>query len=756
MPAKVVLMTDELEKLKQAFKADRDQQPAAAPREAAISAAMDAFDEESAAARQGSGVWDRLRDTGNAVYHTIFGRRSMNTTAPSLKPYLLGGVSLAVISLAVLNVENLQLMKPELADMKVAESEQVKDMAIGGSNTPAPATVPLEEKVAGNKNAQVGAERRKSEADALRSDDVAGQGATVTQFDAPASLPAESGGKREREAVSSQLEKQLARTERGIARVEELIAQNQKRRLSEPSGSTLNSNKYRVAGKKKQDESSVASRIAPAPVDNIQPGYYRDQGRDKFNEVVSNPVKQVKQEPVSTFSIDVDTASYSFIRSSLNNGVLPPSNAVRIEEMMNYFPYDYELPDDREAPFATHATVMPTPWNTETKLLHIGIKGFDLPKSEKPRSNLVFLIDTSGSMNAPNKLPLLVNSFKLLLNTLDPDDTVSIVTYAGRAGTVLKPTKVADKAEILNSLNRLRSGGSTAGGAGISQAYQLAEQNYDKAGVNRVILATDGDFNVGITDPGELKGFVERKRKTGISLSVLGFGRGNYNDGLMQTLAQNGNGNAAYIDSLSEARKVLVEEAGSTLFTIAKDVKIQVEFNPTVISEYRLIGYETRLLKRQDFNNDRIDAGEIGAGHTVTAIYELTPVGSSAVMVDSLRYQDESTSETAAAVKKSGEYGFLKLRYKLPDGRKSKLLSFPISQENEIAAVGQAGTEVRFASAVAAFGQLLRGGRFTGEYSYDEVIQLAQGAKGSDEFGYRAGFINLVRLARSATGLDKQ
>ena len=362
------------------------------------------------------------------------------------------------------------------------------------------------------------------------------------------------------------------------------------------------------------------------------------KSRDAFEKYQANLPTSVTETPVSTFSIDVDTSSYSFLRASINRGQLPPREAIRLEEMINYFPYDYEAPNSADEPFKANVTVTSNPWNEDTKLMHIGIKGYVPKQSEKPRSNLVFLIDTSGSMRSPNKLPLLINSFKLLLNTLDEDDTVSIVTYASSTGTVLEPTRVKNKAEILAALNNLRAGGSTAGAAGLELAYQNAQENFDDEGVNRVILATDGDFNVGFSSPDDMKTFVEKKRETGIFLSVLGFGMGNYNDHLMQSLAQNGNGVAAYIDTLAEANKVLADEAGGALFTIAKDVKIQVEFNPTEVAEYRLIGYETRALKRQDFNNDKVDAGEIGAGHSVTAIYEMTPVGSPAVTVDKLRY----------------------------------------------------------------------------------------------------------------------
>ncbi len=480
---------------------------------------------------------------------------------------------------------------------------------------------------------------------------------------------------------------------------------------------------------------------------------YQDQGRDNFEELTPNPVKVTTEEPVSTFSIDVDTASYSFMRGALMRGVLPQKDAVRVEEMINYFPYAYDGPDSRETPFRADVQVIPTPWNSQTRLMRIGIKGYALSEAEKPRANLVFLIDTSGSMNAPDKLPLLVNSFRLLLDSLDPDDTVAIVTYAGSAGTVLEPTKVAEAGKILAALERLHAGGSTAGAEGIRQAYRLAEQGFDAEGVNRVILATDGDFNVGITNRDEFKGFVERKRKSGVFLSVLGFGQGNLNDHLMQTLAQNGNGVAAHIDTLNEARKVLVEEASSTLFPIAKDVKIQVEFNPETVAEYRLIGYETRALRREDFANDKVDAGDIGAGHTVTAIYEITPVGG-ARMIGASRYRNDQTARRAGdASGFANEYGFLKIRYKLPDGDTSRLITAPIMASED--AAGRRLREARWATAVAAFGQILKGGKYTGGLSYDDVIAMARAAKGEDEFGYRAEFITLVRLARSASALPR-
>jgi Ca-activated chloride channel family protein len=483
---------------------------------------------------------------------------------------------------------------------------------------------------------------------------------------------------------------------------------------------------------------------------SASPQYY--DGRDRFSRALENSLKVTAEEPVSTFSIDVDTASYSFVRAALNNGTLPQKDAVRVEELINYFSYDYPLPQDRTEPFKVSMSVFPTPWNMHTKLLHVGIKGFALDASQRPSANLVFLIDTSGSMDESHKLPLLQKAMKMLVDTLDEKDTVAIVTYAGNAGTLLAPTEAKDKAKIIAALDSLTSGGSTAGGEGIRQAYQLAEQNFDRASINRVILATDGDFNVGITDTAELKGFIERKRKSGIYLSILGFGMGNYNDELIQTLAQSGNGNACYIDNLNEARKALVDGATGLLFPIAKDVKIQVEFNPHTVSEYRLIGYETRLLNREEFNNDKVDAGEIGAGHTVTALYEITPTGSMAQLNDSLRY---GTTPQPAPDDTDGEYGFVKIRYKLPNGDVSQLIETPVTKQVETASAQTTPREARFATAVAAFGQLLRGGRYTGAFTYDDVIALAKTAKGEDEFGYRTEFINLLRIAKNAQSMKR-
>ncbi|MEM9583546.1 MAG: VWA domain-containing protein [Pseudomonadota bacterium] len=478
----------------------------------------------------------------------------------------------------------------------------------------------------------------------------------------------------------------------------------------------------------------IAILPAPTPADVIQqPG----ASSDRFTNEAPNPLKIAAEEPVSTFSTDVDTASYTWVRRSLQNGQLPDPAAVRIEEMVNYFPYAYAAPEGN-APFATTVSVSETPWNSDTQLVHIGIQGEMPAVEDRPPLNLVFLIDTSGSMNSPDKLPLLIQSFRLMLSELRPEDQVAIVAYAGSSGLVLEPTSASETAKINAALTNLSAGGSTAGAAGLQQAYQVAEQMSEEGEIGRVILATDGDFNVGQSSDEQLKTLIEAKRDSGTYLSVLGFGRGNLNDSLMQTLAQNGNGQAAYIDTLSEARKVLVDQLTGVLFPIAGDVKVQVEFNPAQIAEYRLIGYETRALKREDFNNDKVDAGDIGAGHTVTALYEVTPVGSPAVLNDPLRYG------AAAASSDSDELGFLRLRYKEPGADQSQLIETVISP-----AALSTSTEAKFASAIAGFAQLLRGSNYLGDWNYSDAIALASDAKGDDRFGYRAEAITLMRLAES-------
>jgi Ca-activated chloride channel family protein len=500
------------------------------------------------------------------------------------------------------------------------------------------------------------------------------------------------------------------------------------------------------------DRSSGVYAPPPPPMPlQYQPAFNPpDVGRDRFTSVSENMFKAVAQEPVSTFSIDVDTASYAWVRASLNQNVLPQPASVRTEEMINYFPYDYAPPASAAQPFTSHIAVFPSPWAPGRKLVRIGIKGFDVARTERPRANLVFLIDTSGSMNEPNKLPLVKKSLAMLLDRLDARDRVAIVTYAGYAGTALQPTPASQRDRILAVIDSLGAGGSTAGADGIRQAYALAERNLDPKGVNRVILATDGDFNVGITEPNELKGFVERERGKGVFLSVLGFGMGNYNDALMQTLAQNGNGAAAYIDTEAEARKTLVEEAGSTLFPIAKDVKIQVEFNPSTVAEYRLVGYETRMLAREDFDNDKVDAGDVGSGQSVTALYEIVPVGGPLVL-GGLRYSKPAPLRPGSG--RGGEYGFVKIRYKLPKSDTSRLISTPIDRSSEVARFPEAPRDARFAAGVAAFAELLRGGRYMGSMNYDAVLAILSGARGEDPFGYRSELLGLVRAARAARSM---
>ena len=473
----------------------------------------------------------------------------------------------------------------------------------------------------------------------------------------------------------------------------------------------------------------------------------------RFNHFETNPVKRVADAPVSTFSADVDTASYSVMRRQINEGGLPPADAVRVEEMINYFDYAWPAATSRNEPFRPTIVVSDSPWAEGRKLIHIGIKGYELPVRQQPDANLVLLLDVSGSMNSPDKLPLAQQALALLLDSLKPTDTVAIVVYAGAAGQVLAPTPVSERETILRALYSLRPGGSTAGAAGIRLAYELAGRNFRKEGVNRILLATDGDFNVGITDMEQLKSFVARERDRGVFLSVLGFGEGNYRDDMAQMLAQNGNGVAAYIDSVAEARKVLVQQATASLFTIAKDVKLQVEFNPATVAEYRLIGYETRALNEEDFRNDKVDAGDIGSGHTVTAIYEITPAGSSSMSLDERRYAGEQ-SATAAKRGQTSEYGYLKIRYKLPDGRRSRLIEQPIRKDATApAALRQ---DVAFSTAVAGFGQLLRDNRYIGDWGFGDVIELAQPAVGADPHGYRAEFVQLVRRAQAMEPAQRQ
>jgi Ca-activated chloride channel family protein len=476
-------------------------------------------------------------------------------------------------------------------------------------------------------------------------------------------------------------------------------------------------------------------------------------GTESYAAIGDNPFTAVVDQPLSTFSIDVDTASYSNVRRFINQGQLPPPDAVRIEEMLNYFPYQYETPkpDDKE-PFKAAVEVAGCPWNSAHRLARVAIKGKEIAHDKRPVSNLVFLIDVSGSMNEPRKLPLVKEGLKLLVNELTENDRISIVVYAGNAGLVL-PSTCADpksKDTILAAIDNLSAGGSTNGGQGIELAYHLATDNFIKGGTNRVLLATDGDWNVGITDQTSLTHLIEDKAKSGVFLSVLGFGFGNLKDSTMEKLADKGNGHYAYIDDLKEARKVLVEEMSGTLVTIAKDVKIQIEFNPAKVASYRLIGYENRMLRKEDFNNDKIDAGEIGAGHCVTALYEIAPATgqtkapttrpAASPEIDPLKYQKHELIN-------SPELLTLKLRYKQPDGDTSKLIQTAVTDGG--LSYGKASVDFKFAAAVAEYGMILRNSPNKGSASLDAVLELADEGKGKDEKGYRAGFVELARKTKA-------
>lgn len=470
--------------------------------------------------------------------------------------------------------------------------------------------------------------------------------------------------------------------------------------------------------------------------------YYQPQGNtEEYDAINENIFHEAIKNPLSTFSIDVDAASYSNIRRFINNGQRPPIDAVRIEELVNYFDYDYEQPEGGD-PFAVLTEISTAPWNSNHKLVHIGLQGKKIPTENLPPSNLVFLIDVSGSMDEPNKLPLLKTSFKMLIEQLRPQDHVAIVVYAGAAGLVLEPTSGEEKKKIIAALDNLEAGGSTAGGAGINLAYAVAKEHFKTNGNNRIILATDGDFNVGESSNASMERLVEQKRKDGIFLTVLGFGMGNYKDSKMEILADKGNGNYAYIDNITESRKVLVNEFGGTLFTIAKDVKLQIEFNPAKVQAYRLIGYENRMLKSEDFNNDKKDAGELGSGHTVTALYEIIPVGveNEFVKIDDLKYQKPKIDPVAA---NSKELMTIKLRYKKPDEDVSKLIVHPLIDTN--ITLARTSDNFRWSASVAAFGMLLRESEYVKNFTYDQVVEMAQHAKGEDKEGYRIEFINMVK-----------
>lgn len=473
---------------------------------------------------------------------------------------------------------------------------------------------------------------------------------------------------------------------------------------------------------------------------------YIEYNREGYDKITENRFLKATDNPLSTFSIDVDGAAYSNIRRFINSSQLPPSGAIRIEEMVNYFKYEYPQPV-KDEPFSINTEISDAPWNKDHKLVLIGLQGKKIPTENLPASNLVFLIDVSGSMYGPERLPLVKLSMKMLVDQLRPLDKISMVVYAGAAGLVLPPTSGSEKIRIKEAIDRLEAGGSTAGGAGIKLAYRVAKENFMKNGNNRVILCTDGDFNIGESSDDAMERLIEEERKSGVFLTVLGYGMGNYQDAKMQKLANKGNGNHAYIDNITEAKKVLVNEFGGTLFTIAKDVKLQVEFNPLKVQGYRLIGYENRMLAKEDFNDDKKDAGELGSGHTVTALYEVIPVGVKSDFlqkVDPLKYQKDVQPLSKST--HNDEIMTVKFRYKAPDGDVSKLIEHPV-KDNQVA-ISKTSDNFRFAAAVAQFGLVLRNSEFKSASSFDNVVSLARKAKGTDEEGYRAEFIRLVETAQ--------
>ncbi len=498
------------------------------------------------------------------------------------------------------------------------------------------------------------------------------------------------------------------------------------------------------------DSGSMMSADAMSPEYGGMMPDYDALNEESYKEFEENRFLSPYEYPLSTFSVDVDAASYSTIRRFINKGELPPVDAVRIEEMINYFSYEYVQPDGTD-PVRISTEVGACPWNSQNRLVMIGLKAKEIPTDELPLSNFVFLIDASGSMYGPGRLGLVKSSLKLLLNNLRDEDRVAIVAYAGAAGEILPSTSAKDRQKIIEALDALTAGGSTAGGAGIQLAYKIAQENFIKGGNNRVILCTDGDFNVGVSSNKGLEELIAEQRKTGIFFSVLGYGMGNYKDDKMQTLAQAGNGNHAYIDNLQEANRVLVGEFGSTMYAVAKDVKLQIEFNPAKVQAYRLIGYESRLLKDEDFNNDAKDAGELGAGHTVTAFYEIIPVGGKntyAGKIDDLKYQPKKKVSVQPIASVSDELLTVKLRYKDPDKDVSKKMELPFVDNKW----NKESPDFLFASAVAMFGQLLRDSDYKGDATYNKVIELAKQGLNNDEQGYRREF---VRLAQAAKGLER-
>lgn len=506
----------------------------------------------------------------------------------------------------------------------------------------------------------------------------------------------------------------------------------------------------RLAGVQVQQNKYNGYYYSPNYNDSINGFYNTPNNTEGYDKITENPFLRVKENPLSTFSIDVDAASYSNIRRFINNGQLPPADAVRIEEMINYFSYQYPQPTD-DKPFGITTEMATCPWNKKHALAMVGLQGKKVATENLPASNLVFLIDVSGSMNEANKLPLVQASLKMLATQLRAEDKVAIVVYAGSAGLVLPSTTGDNVTAIKEAIDKLSAGGSTAGGAGIQLAYKVAKDNFVKEGNNRVILCTDGDFNVGLSSDDALEGLIEQERKSGVFLTVLGFGMGNYQDSKMQKLADKGNGNHAYIDGINEAKKVLINEFGGTLFTIAKDVKLQIEFNPAQVKSYRLIGYENRMLAKEDFNNDQKDAGELGSGHTVTALYEIVPASNKeddTETVDALRYQTPEKEKTSTAFGK--ELMNIKLRYKKPDEDNSALIEHPVMAQ--YGNIENTSENCRFVTAVAGFGMLLRNSNFKGNAGYDMILSLARKSVGADEQGYRKEFVQMVENAALLSG----
>lgn len=486
------------------------------------------------------------------------------------------------------------------------------------------------------------------------------------------------------------------------------------------------------------------------PTNNISDDLNPNYNTEEYDKIVENEFLEAKSNPLSTFSIDVDNASYSNVRRILSNNQMPDKGAVRIEEMINYFTYDYPQPTGKH-PFSFISEISDCPWNKGNKLIHIGLQGKKLNYEDLKPSNLVFLLDVSGSMGSSNKLPLLKKSLKLLLNELSQNDKISIVVYAGAAGLILPPTNASEKDKIIEAFDKLNAGGSTAGGAGIKLAYKIAKEAFIKDGNNRVILATDGDFNVGTSSTSSLVDLIEEKRKDDIYLTILGFGMGNYKDGRMEQISNAGNGNYFYIDNIKEAKKVFVTEMRANMFTIAKDVKIQIEFNPAFVKAYRLIGYENRILAKEDFDDDKKDAGELGAGHTVTALYEIVPANYNWKVraSDHLKYQTKVLNENA---KVNNEIMTIKFRYKPPKSNASIKLEYPIA--NEQVSFKNTSNNFKFSASVSEFGMLLRNSKFKNNATYDKVLELAKQSKGEDENGYRAEFISLVKTAKLLDNKD--